>query len=225
MSPIMEVEEKMARRICTSFSPNRFCLHERSCSHTHMGTPPPGYNQEWVTHTVHWHGFPSLSLEQGESVDSPKFMLLGNQWFLAMFPGGDVGAAEGMVSLSLWNMSDKAIDIDYGFSVNDENGKQVAYERTATPRNFAPMFTVDGAWGLDFVKRSKLMNSLVNGTLVIGVHMRLALAGPLNDKYSDIIFEVAEGEGVEQCNKGRHNCASFIPSSSTHHGELFKHTC
>jgi phage terminase large subunit-like protein len=25
--------------------------------HTHMGTPPSDYHQEWVTHTVHVHGF------------------------------------------------------------------------------------------------------------------------------------------------------------------------
>jgi hypothetical protein len=28
--------------------------------------------------TVHYHGFAGLSVEQDESVDSPKFLLLGN---------------------------------------------------------------------------------------------------------------------------------------------------
>jgi hypothetical protein len=31
-------------------------------AHTHMGTPPTGYNQEWATHTVHWHSFVNLSM-------------------------------------------------------------------------------------------------------------------------------------------------------------------
>jgi hypothetical protein len=58
-------------------------------------------------------------------------MLLGNPWRLKIFPGGH---AREYFSL-LCNMSDKAIDIDFGFSVSDENGKLVAYERTATPIN------------------------------------------------------------------------------------------
>ena len=69
-----------------------------------MGTPPPGYDEEWVTHTVHWHGFASLSAaEEGESVDSLEFMLLGNQWRMQIYPGGDEDAAEGRVSTFLWN--------------------------------------------------------------------------------------------------------------------------
>jgi hypothetical protein len=110
-------------------------------THTHVGTPPPGYNEEWVIHTIHWHGFSSLSVDEGEFaefVNSPKFMVLGNPWYLELHPGGDEGAAEGMVSIYLCNMSNKAIDIDFGFSVNDENGKQVAYKQTATPEHFDP---------------------------------------------------------------------------------------
>ena len=72
-------------------------------AHTHMGTPPPGYDEEWMTHTIHVHGFASLSTERGESVASPEFML----------PGGHANAAEGMTSLGLCNNSDKAIDIDF----------------------------------------------------------------------------------------------------------------
>ena len=181
-------------------------------SHTHVGTPPPDYDGEWLTHSVHVHGFESLSVARGGSFDSPEFMLLGNQWILEIFPGGDEGAAEGMVSIFLWNRSNKAIDIDFGFSVNDENGKQVAYERTATPQNFASVGGDDGirARGCHFVKRSKLMSSLVKGTLVIQVRMRLSVPqissllpfipeNPLTkmiqgvfleEKSTDIVFEV-----------------------------------
>ena len=64
-------------------------------THTHMGTPPPGYNEEWVIHTIHCHGFGSLpSAEEGveahDFVDLPEFMLLGNQWSLEICPGGYV---------------------------------------------------------------------------------------------------------------------------------------
>ena len=54
-------------------------------------------------------------------------------------PGGHVNAAEGMVTLDLCNRSNKSIDIGYGFSVNDKNGKQVAYRQFDGPFNFAPV--------------------------------------------------------------------------------------
>ena len=118
-------------------------------SHTHMGTPLPGYQNEWVIHTVHVHDFASLLTVRGVYVDSPEFMLLGNPWRLGLFPGGHVNAAEGMVTLDLCNMSNKSIDIGYGFSVNDKNGKQVAYEQSNGPFNFAPGGDDDGddCWG------------------------------------------------------------------------------
>ena len=110
---------------------------------THMGTPPPGYHQEWVTHTVHVHGFENLPAVR--RVASPEFILLGNEWLLRIYPGGDDDAAEGMVTVGLQNMSNKAIDIDLGFSVNDGNGMQVAYGQSDGPRNF----------GIQTITRSK----------------------------------------------------------------------
>jgi hypothetical protein len=71
----------------------------------------------------------SLSVARGESFDSPEFMLLGDEWSLAVYPGGDETAEEGLVSLDLYNMSDKAIEVDVCFGVIDGNGKQVAYKR------------------------------------------------------------------------------------------------
>ena len=141
---------------------------------------------------------------------SPEFMLLGNPWRVELLPGGYEVAAEGMTSLSLHNMSNKAIEIDYGFSVNNGNGKQVAYKRSATPRNFAPMGGIN-ARGFHFATRLSLLSSLINGTLIIEVHMRLAKPTKsvhptfipenpsacktiedsfMDEKYSDIIFEV-----------------------------------
>ena len=108
-------------------------------AHTHVGTAPPGYQNEWVTHTIHCHGFGSLPTVRGESVDSNEFEELGNQWILQIYPGGSVNAVDGMVTLCLWNMSNKAIEIDFGFSVNDGDGKQVEYERPDTPQQFDPM--------------------------------------------------------------------------------------
>jgi hypothetical protein len=192
-----------------------------------MGTPPPGYNEEWVIHTIHCHGFGSLpSAEEGveadDFVDLPEFMLLGNQWSLEICPGGYVHADEGMVSIFLCNKSNKAIDIDYGLSVSDGRGKRVAYKRSATPCNFDPVGGADDHRGFtNFASRLKLLSSLVNGTLIIEVHMRLvtptkSVPPPyipenpviemiqglfLDEKYSDIIFEVAEGKGKNSAMK------------------------
>jgi hypothetical protein len=169
----------------------------------------------WVTHTVHVHGFGSLPSEQDEFVDSPEFMLLGNPWRLRVYPGGSAGEKEGRVSIGLWNHSDKAIEIHYGFSINDEDGKQVAYrisyDRLDDPDRFAPMGGDSDYWEIsNFAKRSDLLNSLVNGTLIIQVRIRSAnpttsVPPPfipknpltkmiqeefLEEKYSDIMFEV-----------------------------------
>ena len=181
-----------------------------------------------MTHTVHWHGFGSLSAERDEYIDSQEFEGLGNQWCLGICPGGDEGAAEGMVSLYLYNESDKAIEIDLGFSVNDENGKQVVYEQSNGPRNFDPVGAVDtdgntlNNWGfMHFAERTTLLSSLVNGTAIIEVRMKLATPTKsvpqpfipenpviemiqglfLDEKSSDIVFEVGADKGKNSAMK------------------------
>ena len=195
-----------------------------------VGSPPPGNNQGWVTRTVHVHDFASLSTVRGQFVKSPEIMLLGNQWRLGIFPGGDLfpcgdeGADEGMVSVYLANGSDKAIEIDYGFSINDENGRHLAYDRSYGPHNFASVWDDDGisARGFDFVTHSVLLSSLVNGTLIIGVHMNVATQTKsvpppfipenpsscktiqgifLDEIYSDIVFEVGADKGRNNATK------------------------
>jgi hypothetical protein len=191
-------------------------------AHTHIGTPPPGYHQEWVTHTVHVHGFAGLPSERDEYADSPEFMLLGNPWSLMIFHGGDSIAADGMVSLYLDNMSDKDIEVDFAFSVNDGNGKQLAYKRSVGPNNFSPKGIANSAWGFtNFAKRTTLMRSLVDGTLVIDVRMKLAKPATsvpppfipenpltkmiqeefLEEKYSDIVFEVGADQRKDNARK------------------------
>ena len=145
-------------------------------AHTHVGTAPPGYHDKWVTHTVHWHGFANLSAEQDVGVFSSDFEGFGNQWSLWIYPGGENDTAEGMTSIYLWNMSEEAIEMDYGFSVNDENGKQVVHKRSHGPINFDPHGVGNGSsrgWK-DFATRLTLLSSLVNGTLVIDIQIRLA---------------------------------------------------
>jgi hypothetical protein len=66
-----------------------------------------------------------------------------------IYPCGEEDAAEGMVSVYLANRSNKAIEIDYGFSISDGSGKQVAYEQFDGPHHFASVGDADGnnLWG------------------------------------------------------------------------------
>jgi hypothetical protein len=159
-------------------------------------------------------------------------MLLGDEWSLAVYPGGDETAEEGLVSLDLYNMSDKAIEVDVCFGVIDGNGKQVAYKRG--PFIFDPEEGDDSVWGFaDFAKRSDLLSSLINGALVIEVRMKLATptnSVPLpfipenpvakiiqdsfmDENYSDILFKVGGEE--DEDNAMIHAHRIIVANSST----------
>lgn len=134
----------------------------------HVGTPSPEFtawaSSERMTKMIFVHGFGNLSTERGA-----EFEGLGNQWFLKIFPDGDATAAEGMTSLYLYSMSDKAIGIDFGFSIIDGDGNQVVH---TTPHRFERFDPTSWGWS-DFAKRSELISSLVDGTLAIEVRMEL----------------------------------------------------
>jgi speckle-type POZ protein len=174
-------------------------------SHTHVGTPRPGYYQDWVTHTVHWHGFESLSTVRGVPVHSPQLLYPGGSYELSQ---------EGMISIDLCNMSNKAIEVDYDLCINDGDGVQVAiYESSRhTKINFGPAGSDDDFWGTgDFADHYDVISALIDGALVINVRMRLSvplqLSPPppfipenpltkmiqgvfLEEKSTDIVFEV-----------------------------------
>jgi hypothetical protein len=155
-----------------------------------MGTAPPEY-QGWVTHTVHCHGFDSLLMMRGDFghqwclwagfstaklfVYSPEFEGLGHQWSSLIYPEGKEGAEEGMVSLFLNNASKEAIKMDFGFSFNDGNGKQVAFKRSSYPHDLKKGCDGSSRNGItNFAKHSDLLSSLVDGTLTIEVRTKLA---------------------------------------------------
>jgi len=144
----------------------------------HVGTPTPEFTKwltkERTTKIICVHKFASLSTER--CVDSPEFEGFGHQWCLTIYPGGVDDAAEGMVSLFLVNKSDKAIDIESGFSVIDGSGKQVTHRPIDGPDHFSPVGTGISVWGWeDFAKRSTLISYLVDGTLIIKLNMKSAL--------------------------------------------------
>ena len=137
---------------------------------------------------------------------------------MRLHPGGRGDSAKGIATLDLINRSNKAIDIEFRFSVIDRNGKQVAFFPTKLLNTDSVQSCSVGGYACDrrwtaLKKRSNLLGSLVNGALVIEVDMRLAkrtktvsLSPPfipenpsscvtvieafLDEKYSDIVLEV-----------------------------------
>jgi hypothetical protein len=139
----------------------------------HVGTPPKGYH-EWTTTKLHFHGFDGLSAERGVGVKSPEFMACGNTWCLKLYPGGErVGSRTGWVAIYLVNRSNKIIEIGCGFSIKDGKGKQVASMQTPTYATFPSVGSQGRSRGFtNFVERSTIIDSLVDGTLVVEVHMK-----------------------------------------------------
>ena len=137
----------------------------------HVGAPPPNF-KEWSSTKVYFHGFPALSSVRGARVDSPEFMAVGNSWCLRLYPGGLVSSKAGWVGIYLHNRSNKSIDMNFGFSIKDGDDKQFVSIQSSTP-TFGPVGSslCSRGWP-DFAKRSKLLNALVDGTLVVEVHMK-----------------------------------------------------
>ena len=132
----------------------------------HVGTPPSDLGT-WTTTEVCFHKFADLTTTRNEHVYSPEFTCLGHRWTVKIFPGGDDGSKEGYVGMYLFNESDADITVQYGFSIRDVAGKEVVHLK--------PEICEFGAWAEhNFAKRSAIMKSLVNGTLLVEVRISRA---------------------------------------------------
>jgi hypothetical protein len=187
----------------------------------HVGTPPKGYH-DWTTTKVHFHGFVGLSAIRDVGVYSPEFMALGNPWRLKLYPGGRIDSKRGWVAIFLMNQSNESIDMQFGLSIKDGKGKQVAKKQPTTPATFDHMSgpSCGQGWS-DFAKRSKSLDSLVDGTLVVYVNMKSHepikatlphftpenpfcnnMLQMFNDKESaDIVFEVGKHQSKNNAEK------------------------
>ena len=187
-----------------------------------VGTPSVSLSG-WTTTEVGFHGFANLTTTRNESVESPKFSCFGHQWLLALYPGGHANSPEGYFAVSIVNLSDTSIKIQYGYSVRDAaDGKEVVHKKPLT-KEFAACGSEEGnAWTIDnFAKRSTLIDVLVQGALVIEIRMMLPSTGksitqfipsnPINknvlqkfmhEETADVVFEVnGSGKSDEHTNK------------------------
>ena len=156
-----------------------------TASSVHVGTPPPGF-REWSRTNVYFHDFANLPAEKGRLVRSDSFECLGHAWRVGMYPGGEritnpIGAADAdagggaMASVVLCNRS--SVDVLFGFGVKDGTGREVGGTSSHS------LASGRRATISDFLRRSKIMKSLVDGTLVIEVRMKPAgepRTGPTN---------------------------------------------
>lgn len=126
--------------------------------------------QKSATTLVCFEEFADLPASRDVSYTSTKFECLGHKWSLEIYPGGDEYAAEGMTSVYLRHISNEMIHIAFSFSFD-------GYMESETYMNDSVFEAVDDdrrAWGYeDYVKRSRIMENLVEGALVIEVHMKL----------------------------------------------------
>jgi hypothetical protein len=88
---------------------------------------------------------------------------LGHQWRLNLYPGGYRTAAAGMVSVYLHSKSDKSINIECTIIIKN-------CQELRMLRNFVSYETQ--GWR-NFAMRSKVLESLQDGALVMEVHMKL----------------------------------------------------
>ena len=187
----------------------------------HVGTPSPSF-VDCSSTRVYYHGFADLSAEGDVPVDSPEFMALGNPWRLALYPGGRYVSKMGWVAIALQNRSNKEITVQCGFSIKDGKGNQITSMQTKTNRLIGPVGSPSSKWGwYNCAERSTIIDSLVEGTLIIEVHIKphqpAKLSPPqfipenpfctnilhmFNDEEStDIVFKVGEHQSKNNAEK------------------------
>ena len=178
------------------------------------------WSSEWTTKVVRFRGFADLPTARGDSVESSEFSCFGHQWSLDVYPGGYSSPAtkEGFSSVFLANKSNTSIKIQWGSCVRDAD-REVVHDKTRNHEFAASDNETEGvcsiSCSLNFAKRSKLLELLVNGSLVIEVRMKKPTStitqfvptNPFNkfmlelfmdEESADVVFEV----GGEQQTKG-----------------------
>ena len=143
-----------------------------SISRVDVGMPPENF-EGWVAANVCFHGFANLSATtRGEYVESPVFSCFGHQWVLKLYPGGRDNSDEGYVAIGIVNRSNTSIKIQYCYSVRDANCREVVH-RSYTNKEFCALGSSTNAWSKsNFALRLELLESLVDGALVIEVRMK-----------------------------------------------------
>jgi hypothetical protein len=190
-----------------------------SAHHTvvHVGTPTSEFKdwewgrrtyqpQAWSSATICFHEFADLPAERGASLESPIFSLLDHLWSLILYPGGmdNIDATEGIVRVGLTHLSNvKRICVECSMTVIDYYGtkeSKIRKEFHSFSHNNRSTHICCGSFN-----RSKIIESTVEGTLIIKVRIKVdepefIPENPsacknlqslfLDEKFSDLTFEV-----------------------------------
>ena len=175
--------------------------------HCEKGPPSPStIDQDWETNMVCFPGFADLSTQKGLKVQSSKFVSLGREWCVWIYPRGD-GATpdETTFSLFLMKCSPGRVKVEYTVAI------QALTKRPDIQNEFTD--ALSGCGWKNFYTRNEILNHLVDGALMVEVKMRhvkpplpLVPDNPamckvvqnmfMNEEFADIIFEVG-GEQLQ----------------------------
>jgi hypothetical protein len=192
---------------------------QHTAAAVHVGTPPSDF-REWSRTNLYFHSFVDLPAERSNVVTT-QFNCGGVTWGVGLYPDGlnHMDVDEGMASIRLIYCSRHLASIEYGFSFKDNTGREVGGGASRS-KQFGPyvdhISEDDHDLVPNFAKRSTLLKSLANGTLVIEFRMRPH--GPtkpppfipenpsrckmiqsmfMDEESSDIIIEVEEQQAIE----------------------------
>ena len=203
-----------------------------STSRVDVGTPPRDFKDR-SSINVCFHGFANLPTTRNQRIHSPKFSCLGHQWRLDIFPGGYGISDEGYVDLDLVNKSsNESIKIQFGYSVRNDDSKEHVHYKSI--HEFGARGSgCSGRCTVNFAKRTKLIELLESGSLIIEVRMKATTnttnksmiqfipTNPIyknvlklfmNEETADIVFEV----GGEQQTKGSRRKKAKTSATSFH---------
>ncbi|EJK73622.1 hypothetical protein THAOC_04739 [Thalassiosira oceanica] len=199
---------------------------------------PPGRLSDWVIAPVRFNGFLGLPTTRNEFVISPEFSCFGHKWLFRIYPGGYNCSDDGYVALYLLNKTRESIEVEYKYIIKHPNGGEDVsggWNKVVKflPKDSVVVGDVGPAYGYrNFARRSKLINYLVDGTLIIEVHMRTNKQGQQsaapfvsenptlqnmlkdfgNEETADVKFEVG---GTVESAKGRRKRAK-TPTATFH---------
>ncbi len=176
---------------------------------------------QWKSFHFSLQNFKDVSATKNHYVQAPVFSCNGHKWSLNIYPGGEVTAAEGYVSIYLFHRSEGNININYEVMINDKFGKKAMRLKTKKPDCFEG---AEGAWGWkNFIKRSDILDESKNildsdGTLSVSVSIKedpsdvFVPKNPLlnmmqsiflDETTADVCFEVSSAEATGERKKAK----------------------
>jgi len=204
-----------------------------STSRVDVGTPPGDFKDR-SSINVCFHGFANLPTTRNQRIHSTKFSCLGHQWRLDIFPSGYGISDEGYVDVELVNRSNTSIKIEYGYSVRNADGKEHVHYKSIHEFGAHGSGRSSGRCTVNFAKRTKLIELLESGSLIIEVRMKATTntttnksmiqfipTNPINknilklfmnEETADVLFEV----GGQQQTKGTRRKRAKTSATSFH---------